>query len=349
MMLSVQARIARGHAWLLWRTPHHLPLFGPVANALNGDPVLKPYGGIIMRNGLKLLVTGGKGMLGSALYEASSRFPRFEVRAPGRDELDVCDTDAVAKWADWVEGGWIIHCAARVDVEGCAREPEAARAVIVEGTRNVVALAAKAGVRFCYPQSFLVYDGHENPIDEKEMPRPLSYYGELKYEAEQIVTAALDDPLIIRMAGFFGGEDRDKNFVGRIIPVIHAAILRGEKQFKVGDRVWQPTWTHDLAFNTLYLMERGASGHYQMGCRGSATFAEIAQEIVLALGWQDRIEIIPVDASAVSQSELGRRPDVAVMSGKRMADAQMDLQRQWRPTLYTYLQHPFFDKYRLES
>jgi dTDP-4-dehydrorhamnose reductase len=302
-----------------------------------------------MRNGLKLLVTGGKGMLGSALLEAASSFPMFEVRAPGRDELDVCDGDAVARWADWVEGGWIIHCAARVDVEGCAREPEAARAVIVEGTRNVTALTARANARLCYPQSFLVYDGRENPIEENETPRPLSFYGELKYEAEQIVMATVADPLIIRMAGFFGGEARDKNFVGRIIPVIHAAILRGETQFKVGDRVWQPTWTHDLALNTLHLLARGASGQYQMACHGKATFAEIAQEIVIALGWQERIEIVSVDASAVSQSELGRRPDVAVMSGKRIADEQCDLQRQWRPTLYTYLQHPFFNKYRLEN
>jgi dTDP-4-dehydrorhamnose reductase len=302
-----------------------------------------------MRNGLKLLVTGGKGMLGSALLDAASSFPMFDVRAPGRDELDVCDADAVANWADWVEGGWIIHCAARVDVEGCAREPEVARGVIVEGTRNVVALAQRANARFCYPQSFLVYDGRENPIAEDETPRPLSFYGELKYEAEKIVATSLVDPLIIRMAGFFGGEERDKNFVGRIIPVIHAAILRGETQFKVGDRVWQPTWTNDLAFNTLHLLARGAAGRYQMACHGQATFAEIAQEIVVALGWQDRIEIVSVDASTVSQSELGRRPDVAVMSGKRIADAQMDLQRQWRPTLNTYLQHPFFDKYRLEN
>jgi dTDP-4-dehydrorhamnose reductase len=302
-----------------------------------------------MRNGLKLLVTGGKGMLGSALLDAASSFPMFDVRAPGRNELDVCDADAVANWADWVEGGWIIHCAARVDVEGCAREPEAARGVIVEGTRNVVSLAQRANARFCYPQSFLVYDGRENPIAEDETPRPLSFYGELKYEAEQIVVAALADPLIIRMAGFFGGEERDKNFVGRIIPVIHAAILRGETQFKVGDRVWQPTWTNDLALNTLYLLARGATGRYQMACHGQATFAEIAQEIVVALGWQDRIEIVSVDASTVSQSELGRRPDVALMSGKRIADAHMDLQRQWRPTLNTYLQHPFFDKYRLEN
>jgi dTDP-4-dehydrorhamnose reductase len=301
-----------------------------------------------MRNGLKILVTGGKGMLGSAIFEAASHFPMFEVRAPGHDELDVCDAAAVAAWADWVEGGWIIHCAARVDVEGCAREPDASRGIIVEGTRNIVALAVKSNARLCYPQSFLVYDGRENPINEKETPRPLSYYGELKYEAEQSVSTALADALIIRMAGFFGGEERDKNFVGRIIPVIHAAILRGETEFKVGDRVWQPTWTHDLALNTLYLLACGASGHYQMACHGSATFAEIAQEIVIALGWQKKIEIIPVDASTISQSELGRRPDIAVMSGKRLVDEQMDLQRQWRPTLYTYLQHPFFDKYRLE-
>jgi dTDP-4-dehydrorhamnose reductase len=302
-----------------------------------------------MTNPIKLLVTGGKGMLGSALFQAANQSPRFDVRAPGRDELDVRDLAAVDEWAPWIAGGWIIHCAARVDVEGCAREPEAARETIVEGTRNVARLAAASNARLLYPQSFLVYDGRETPIAEDETPRPLSLYGMLKYEAEQIVLASVANPLIIRMAGFFGGEERDKNFVGRIIPAIQAAMLQGKTTFDVGTRVWQPTWTDDLATNTLHLISRGASGTYQMACQGQATFAELAHEIVVALGWQDKIAIVPVDASAVSQSELGRRPDIAVLSCSRLSDEHMNLQRSWQSTLHAYLRHPFFDQYRLET
>ena len=297
----------------------------------------------------RVLVTGGEGMLGSALFQQAVHFPKFEVRAPGHNELNVRDPQAVAKWADWVAGGWIVHCAARVDVEGCAREPESARSTIVDGTRNVARLAKDSGARLFYPQSFLVYDGRENPIAEDEEPRPLAFYGELKYEAERIALDIVEDALVVRMAGFFGGQRRDKNFVGRIIPIMHAAMLRGETEFKVGDRVWQPTWTDDLAFNSLHLMTRGARGHYQMACLGEASFADIAHEIVLALGWAERFRIVPVDASAVAQSELGRRPDVAVLSCDRLNEEHMNLQRPWRPTLQAYLQAPFFDQYRLEA
>ncbi|NCO18520.1 MAG: sugar nucleotide-binding protein, partial [Gammaproteobacteria bacterium] len=203
-----------------------------------------------------------------------------------------------------------------------------------------------AGARLFYPQSFLVHDGRDNPIPEDETPRPLALYGELKYECQRLIEDALDDALIVTMAGFFGGEEADKNFVGRIIPAMHTAILRGETRFAVGDRVWQPTWTDDLAFNALHLMQAGCAGRYQMACHGEASFADLASEIVLALGWADRLTIDPVDVTKVAANELGRRPDRAVLSCERLRAERFDLQRDWRATLHAYLRHPFFNQYR---
>jgi dTDP-4-dehydrorhamnose reductase len=287
-------------------------------------------------------------MLGREI-EREAQALGLDVLAPGKDVLDVQDKAAVMARADWVRDGWVVHCAARVDVEGCARDPDAARAVIVDGSRHAVALAKAAGARLFYPQSFLVYDGASNPIAEDETPRPLSLYGQLKYEAEQVILDAVDDALVVRMAGFFGGEAKDKNFVGRIIPVMFAAMQRGETSFKVGDRVWQPTWTRDLAVNSLQLMLARVAGRWQMACHGQATFAELAQEIVVALGWADRFAIDTVDATLVAQSELGRRPDVAILSCGRLKAENMDLQRDWRATLHAYLRHPFFNQYRLKG
>lgn len=297
----------------------------------------------------RFLVTGGKGMLGRDFARQLSLLPGCEVRAPGKDELDVRNPAALMAQREWIAGGWVVHCAARVDVEGCAREPEVARETIVQGTRNAVALAKAAGARLFYPQSFLVYDGATNPIPEGETPRPLSFYGELKYEAERAIFAELDNALVVRMAGFFGGEEADKNFVGRIIPTMFAAMNRGERSFQIGDRVWQPTWTRDLAENSCQLMLAGAQGTFQMACHGSASFADLGQEIVTALGWQDRLAVEPVSAAAVSGSELGRRPDFAILSCVRLRQERLDLQRDWRSTLHAYLRHPFFDQYRLNA
>lgn len=297
----------------------------------------------------RFLITGGQGMLGRDFARMAALLPQAEVWAPGREELDVGDRAAMVAAAPHAEGGWIVHCAAKVDVEGCARDPEAARATIVEGTRNAIRLARASGARLFYPQSFLIYDGATNPIPENETPRPLSLYGKLKYEAEQLITAELDDALIVRMAGFFGGEQADKNFVGRIIPAMFAALRRGEESFGIGDRVWQPTWTRDLAENALQLMLAGKSGTFQMACHGRATFAELAHEIIAALGWSGVFRIDRVDASTVSQSELGKRPAVAVLECARLKDERFDLQRDWRSTLHAYLRHPHFDQFRLKG
>lgn len=296
---------------------------------------------------MRYLVTGGQGMLGGDFAAEIAAFPGLSVHAPGKGELDVRDPAAMLAAADKAADGWLVHCAAMVNVEGCARDPDAARAIIVDGTENAIALAKAAGARMFYPQSFLTHDGRQNPIPEEEAQRPLALYGELKLEAQHRIEDAFgEDALIVVMAGFFGGEAADKNFVGRIIPAMRAAIERGETEFRVGDRVWQPTWTRDLAFNSLQMMLAGCRGRYQMACHGEASFAELAQEIVYALGWQDRLSIVSVDAASVSANELGRRPDRAVLSCARLKTEHLDLQRDWRSTLHAYLRHPFFAQYR---
>jgi len=295
------------------------------------------------------LVTGGEGMLGRGFAHAIGEASGCRVHAPGKAVLDVRDPAAMAAATDHARDGWVVHCAALVNVEGCARDPESARQVIVDGTRNAVALARAAGARLFYPQSFLTHDGRASPIAEDEVQRPLALYGELKLEAQQLVEDAFgDDALVVVMAGFFGGEEQDKNFVGRIIPYMHSAILKGEREIEIGDRVWQPTWTRDLAFNSLHLMLAGCRGRYQMACHGEASFADLAQEIVSALGWSDRLAVVPVDAASVSANELGRRPDRAVLSCSRLRHEHLDLQRDWRATLHAYLRHPFFDRYRFQ-
>ena len=96
-------------------------------------------------------------------------------------------------------------------------------------------------------------------------------------------------------------------------------------------------------------MAAGVRGHYQMACHGQASFAQIAREIVVALGWSDYFTINSVDASKVSQSELGRRPDVAILSCQRLTDERRNVQKPWIPALHAYLQAPFFDQFRREK
>ncbi len=295
---------------------------------------MRPVGSLPKR----VLITGAKGMLGADFGHALSAFGEsIELAALGRDGLDVRDCIGVQSWARWIEGGLIIHCAAMVDVEGCAANPDAGRASIVEGARNIARLARTANAKVFYPQSFLVYGNVDGVIPENAEPAPLSRYGQFKLEAEKILRNETVDPLIVRMAGFFGGGSRDKNFVGRIIPQMHRAIETGLHEIKIGDRVWQPTYTRDLAANSVELLRHGKTGVYQMACRGEASFHELAQAIVTIMGWGQRLRVMRVSSAEVERDMSGSRPARAVLSCERLRSEGLDMQRPWQLALQDYL------------
>lgn len=295
----------------------------------------------------RILVTGAGGMIGRAFVQQIVRYaPNCEVRALSRNEWDVRDSSPVAEFARWVDGGWIIHCAGLVDMERCAREAELAREIIVGGTANVTEIARRSRAKIIYPQSVFVYDGAELPITEESPLNPLSLYGALKLAAEAMVMAQSPANLVVRMAGFFGGEEKDKNFVGKIIPHLHRQILAGVTSFEVGDRIWQPTYTMDLALNSLALSAKDKNGVYVMGCHGEASFWELTVEIVRQLGWRDRIQIVKTPFENVSKNEIGRRPARTVVLNRRLQAEGLDMQRPWAEALSEYLAGDYFDRFR---
>ncbi len=295
----------------------------------------------------RILVTGGKGMLGHSFYQKAKQYlPNIEIINLGKDELDVTQQEQVLSWRKWLDGGWIIHCAALVNVESCASNRDFSKNIIVNGTKNIVDLAKVSNSKIFYPQSFLVYDCKVTPVPETAPLTPLSYYGELKAEAESLVLDGQCEHLSVRMAGFFGGEERDKNFVGKIIKHIHQLIENKIDHIKIGDRVWQPTWTDDLALNSLILMASGKRGVAQMACHGSASFYELTKTIAQEFHWDNFIDIIKVSTDKLNINELGKRPSSSELSCTYLRESKLDLQNNWQDALKNYLSHKYFNQYR---
>lgn len=295
-------------------------------------------------SGRTVLITGAGGMLGRAYREVlAAEAPSANVLAWARRELDVTDETAVLAAAS-ARPDFVVHCAADVNADRCEDDPDGCRRVQVGGTSNVVALAASCGARVLYPQSFLIYDGRELPITERTAPAPLSVYGRCKLEAEQLVLSRLpSSSVVVRMAGFFGGEEVDKNFVGKFARHLASLLAAGTRSFEVGDRVWQPTWTVDLARNSLALLGLGRTGTYNMASHGEATFHDVALECVRALGFEQVFELRRVAASSMASRERAVRPPRAIMLNERLRAEGLDGQREWRPALREYLSRPWFE------
>lgn len=296
-------------------------------------------------NGRTILITGAAGMLGSAFCEVLDRLtPDCRVLALDRRLTDVRDRRSVLSWAAR-RPDIILHCAGMALADECERLPEVARAVHVEGTKNVAELARVCGATVFYPQSVFIFDGDEQPVTETTRPSPRMVYGQLKLEAEQRLLELIPDALVVRMAGFFGGEHRDKNFVGTLTRDMARLLKEGVVGLEVGDRLWQPTYTLDHAENTLLLLANGRRGVYHMGAQGEATFFDVARACVEELGLSAIFSIHP-RRSQFPVSEAAVRPARMVTARCRLEAEGLDRQRPWRASLHDYLSRRYFEPLR---
>lgn len=298
---------------------------------------------------LTFLITGAGGMLGRAfrevLGEVLGEVGHGRVHALSRLQLDVSDRDAVMACAD-LRPDVIVHCGGLALADRCEKEPDLARRSHVEGTRNVASLALATGARVFYPQSVFIFDGSELPVTESSVPAPSFVYGRVKLEAERLLLSQVPETLVVRMAGFFGGDEKDKNFVGKFTRQLDELLDGGGGSLDVGDRLWQPTYTVDLARNTLLLIALQKRGVYHMGALGEASFFDVARACIDELGLADLVQLRRVPSKAFDDAEPARRPARMVTSNDRLVAEGLCHQRDWRDALAEYLRRPWFDRIR---
>ncbi|MBW2529188.1 MAG: NAD-dependent epimerase/dehydratase family protein [Deltaproteobacteria bacterium] len=173
---------------------------------------------------MTILLTGGSGFLGSHVAEQLSKQGR-PVRALVRRSSDtsfletldhvelaqgaVDDRQSLDAAMDGVEA--IVHSAGLVK----ARRPEDFDAVNVEGTRNLLAAAKRAGTdlrRFVHVSSLAAVgpSPSNEPVDPAQ-EEPVTHYGRSKLKAEKVALDAADDvPVtIIRPPMIYGPRDRE--------------------------------------------------------------------------------------------------------------------------------------------
>src|SRR4051812_49669127 len=92
---------------------------------------------------MRLLVTGGAGMLGQAVAAAATRLGH-DVVALSRAELDVTDADHVRRVVAAAEPRAVVNCAACTDVDGAETAEAAATAVNGESAGNLAQAAAES-------------------------------------------------------------------------------------------------------------------------------------------------------------------------------------------------------------
>ena len=128
--------------------------------------------------------------------------------------------------------------------------------VNVEGTRNVLHAARRAGVRkFVYCSTCGVHGNVEHPPADEDAPiRPADYYQRTKYEAEPLVKREAGDleVVILRPAAIYGPGDPERFFM------IFQRVARGTfPMFGSGRTLYHPLYIDNLVDAFLLCMPPG--------------------------------------------------------------------------------------------
>ena len=225
---------------------------------------------------MKIAITGGKGQLGRDLVRALSA--RHETLILDLPETDITQREAVKTVAD-LQPDLVIHAAAMTDVDGCARDPNAAFRANALGTQNVALACQRAGAALLYISTNEVFDGKKNsPYLELDEPHAINPYGASKLAGERYVQMLLHRFYIVRTAWMFapGGN----NFPKKII----AAAKQNGQIAVVDDEISNPTFAPDLARAVAQLIETQHYGIYHLTNEGVASRYDFAARILELAG-----------------------------------------------------------------
>jgi dTDP-4-dehydrorhamnose reductase len=145
---------------------------------------------------MRILITGGAGLLGSELI---ARAPAdAELHATQRTRpvagaeahtVELSDGDATRALLERIRPALVIHTAYS---QG---EPERD---VRQATESLVRACAGVGCELIHLSSDVVFDGEHAPYAEDADPAPVHAYGRCKAEAERLVRAALPAAAIVR-------------------------------------------------------------------------------------------------------------------------------------------------------
>jgi nucleoside-diphosphate-sugar epimerase len=250
----------------------------------------------------KALITGGSGFFGSILERRliEENFSVMNIDLVKDDfshekhtviQGDIRDKLLLKKVFEENSFDCVFHCAAIL--AHAVKDKQFLWESNVEGTRNIVEMAAKYNVKqLVFTSSNCLWaENFHRPVREDDIPNPVEIYGKSKLEGEEILLSYRDrvNSVIIRCPTIM-----DAGRLG-LLGILFEFIDEGRKVWTVGGghNVYQFIYAQDLADACIKASTYQHTDIFNIGSDNVKSFRDVYQYVIDKAGTKARVASLP--------------------------------------------------------
>lgn len=235
----------------------------------------------------RLLITGSNGLLGQKLVELLRKQANVDLIATARGvnrlpvtdgytyaSLDITVQEEVNAVFDQFKPEIVIHTAAMTNVDTCETDQEGCDLLNVDAVAFIIQACEKHNSYLCHLSTDFIFDGAAGPYTEEGIANPISYYGESKLKAEQLLLASSIRWSIARTVLVYGiVPDMSRS---NIVLWVKKSLEEGKTIQVVTDQFRTPTLAEDLAIGCWLLAKDEVEGIFNISGSDFLTPYEMA-------------------------------------------------------------------------
>lgn len=189
---------------------------------------------------MKILLTGRRGQLGSALIPRLTDIA--DLVATGRSDLDLSDERAIRDVVRATHPDLIVNAAAFTAVDLAETQCVTAAVVNTQAPRILAEEAKRADAAIIHFSTDYVFDGRKDgAYTERDATMPLNVYGRTKLDGEIAVREACPAHMIFRLSWVY--DSSGANF----LTTMKRLLLERDRLPVVDDQVGSPTFAGSVA------------------------------------------------------------------------------------------------------
>ena len=237
---------------------------------------------------LRILITGGTGLLGKALIENRSNGDEIVATYIGNYtvedcegvkylQLDIGDLEGCIRIFRDFEPEVVTHTASIGSPDYAENNRKKTEDINVAGTQKILSICEQYGAKFIYISSNGIYDGELAPYNEESRAEPINFYGEVKLKAETVTKKAKTQHAIVRPILMYGWNHSFER--SNIVTQAIFKLQRGEVMHAYDDVYANPLYNCSCAIAIWEIIKRGKYDVFNIAGADRVTIYQLIRKV----------------------------------------------------------------------